>query len=101
LELDGYFLYLYASMSLGAAYNSLFLRYIVIFSASLFAFIMVFSTAKLEPVAAQMPDGLLRRGLAIFMLVSGFVTLVAGCYSERRCAVWIIVARLHSQTGVR
>jgi hypothetical protein len=72
----GYFLYLYASMALGASYNRLFLLYIVIFSASLFAFIQVFSSVNLDLVASQIPAGLPRRGLAIFMFAAGFVTLV-------------------------
>jgi hypothetical protein len=72
----GYFLYLYASMALGASYNRLFLLYIGIFSASLFAFLQVFSSVNLDLVASQIPAGLPRRGLAIFMFVAGFVTLV-------------------------
>lgn len=72
----GYFLYLYSSMALGASYNRLFLLYIVIFSASLFAFIQVFSSVNLDLVASQIPAGLPRRGLAIFMFAAGFVTLV-------------------------
>lgn len=72
----GYFLYLYSSMSLGASYNRLFLLYIVIFSASLFAFIQLFSSVNLDLVTSQIPAGLPRRGLAIFMFTAGFVTLV-------------------------
>jgi len=72
----GYFLYLYSSMALGASYNRLFLLYIVIFSASLFAFIQVFSSVNLDLVASQIPAGLPRRGLAIFMFAAGLVTLV-------------------------
>jgi hypothetical protein len=72
----GYFLYLYASMALGASYNRLFLFYIAIFSASLFAFIQVFSAVNLDLVASQIPAGLPRRGLAIFMFAAGLVTLV-------------------------
>ena len=36
----GYFLYVYASRALGNAYNGLFLAYITLFSASLFAFVL-------------------------------------------------------------
>ena len=39
----GYFLYVYASMALAAAYNVLFLVYVALFSASLFAFIQGFT----------------------------------------------------------
>ena len=72
----GYFLYLYASMALGAAYNKLFPLYVVIFSASLFAFIQVFSSVNLELIASQIPAGLPRRGLAIFMFAAGLITPV-------------------------
>lgn len=72
----GYFLYLYSSMALGASYNRLFLLYVVIFSASLFAFIQVFSSVNLDLVVSQIRAGLPRRGLAIFMFAAGFVTLV-------------------------
>ena len=71
----GYFLYVYASMALGAAYNRLFLVYIALFSATLFAFIMAFSTVDLEALASAIPSELPERGLAIFMLIAGVVTL--------------------------
>lgn len=72
----GYFLYVYASMALGAAYNRLFVVYVVLFSASLFAFVRLFASVDLEALAAQIPGGLPRLGLAIFMIVAGLVTLV-------------------------
>jgi hypothetical protein len=72
----GYFLYLYSSMALGASFNRLFPLYIVIFSASLFAFIQVFSSVNLELVASQISAGLPRRSLAIFMFAAGLITLV-------------------------
>ncbi|MBN1315660.1 MAG: hypothetical protein JXA42_09340 [Anaerolineales bacterium] len=72
----GYFLYLYASMALGASYNQLFLLYVAIFSASLFTFIQVFTSVNLDSVAAQTGAGLPRRGLAVFMFAAGLVTLV-------------------------
>jgi hypothetical protein len=71
----GYFLYVYASMALGASYNRLFLLYIIIFSASLFAFIQAFSAVDLDLIASRIPDELPVRGLAIFMFVAGLVTL--------------------------
>jgi hypothetical protein len=72
----GYFLYLYSSMALGAAYNKLFLLYIAIFSASLFAFVQVFTSVNLNLVASQIAGELPRRSLAVFMFAAGFVTLV-------------------------
>lgn len=75
IGLLGYFLYVYASMTLAAAYNPLFLLYIALFSACLFAFILAFSTINLDLIAAQIP-ALPRRGLAVFMIAAGLVTLV-------------------------
>lgn len=72
----GYFLYLYASMALGASYNRLFLLYILIFSASLYAFILAFSSVDLDGIVNQISAGLPRRGLSFFMFLAGFVTLV-------------------------
>jgi hypothetical protein len=72
----GYFLYVYASMALGAAYNRFFLLYVAIFSASLFAFIQTFSSVDWSSIASQIPTGMPRRGLAIFMFTAGFVTLI-------------------------
>lgn len=72
----GYFLYLYASMALGAAYNRLFLLYVAIASASLFAFVPLFASVNLDVMAALLDEGLPRMSLAIFMLASGMVTLI-------------------------
>lgn len=65
-----YILYVSASMALGAAYNPLFLLYVASLSASLFAFVLVVS-APLQ--FAPLPD---RRQPALFMFVSGAVTLL-------------------------
>jgi hypothetical protein len=70
-----YFLYVYASMALGASYNRLFLLYIIIFSASLFAFIQAFASVDLELIAIRIPGELPSRGLAIFMFIAGLITL--------------------------
>jgi hypothetical protein len=72
----GYFLYLYASMALGAAYNRLFLLYVALFSASLFTFIKVVSSVNLELIRAHIPGQLPRTSLAVFMLAAGVVTLL-------------------------
>lgn len=72
----GYFLYVYASMALGAAYNRLFLVYVVLLSASLFAFVVSFAAVDLQALGSQLPQGALRTGLAVFMIVGGLVTLV-------------------------
>ncbi len=71
----GYFLYVYASMVLGAAYNRIFLLYIALFSASLFAFILAFASFEKGIFPAGLAGSLPQRGLGIFLLVSGLVTL--------------------------
>jgi hypothetical protein len=70
-----WFLYNGASMSLGAAYNSLFLAYIVLFSASLFAFMMVFSSIDLPTLAACLSPNTPRLGLVIFLFIAGLAPL--------------------------
>ena len=69
-----YFLYIYASLVLGAAYNPLFLVYIALFSASLFTFVLSFRSV--QPLSARFSNHLPLRGIAIFMFVSGLLTLV-------------------------
>jgi hypothetical protein len=71
----GYFLYLYASMALGAQYNRMFLVYILIFSASLFAIIQAFSSVDKQLIANKIPAGLPVNSLAIFMFMAGAITL--------------------------
>jgi len=71
----GFFLYVYMSMLLGAAYNRLFLLYVALFSASLFAFTLVFTSIDRDLLAARLATGAPRVGLAVFMFASGLVTL--------------------------
>jgi hypothetical protein len=68
----GSVLYVYASMALNAAYNPLFLLYVVLFSASFYAFMLHFTNFDLSPFVARLP----RRGPAIFMFASGLITTV-------------------------
>ncbi len=70
-----WFLYLGASMGFGAAYNHLFLAYIALFSASLFAFILVFTSIDLSGLAARLSPKTPRSGLAIFLFVAGLAPL--------------------------
>lgn len=71
-----YFLYLYATLSIGTAYNHLFLVYVALCSAGLFAFIVLFVALAGHDLALRFPAGMPRRGPGIFMLVSGVVTFV-------------------------
>ena len=67
----GYFLYNYASMALGAAYNELFLVYIVLFSASLFAFVLAFTSFDLPAVPSHFSPRLPRRAIAAYLFAVG------------------------------
>ena len=71
-----YFLYLGSSYTFSVAFNSLFLIYIMLFSASLFATIVTltgFDRARLaNEISAQFPH----RGIAMFMFVAGLGTLM-------------------------
>ncbi|CAN5738436.1 hypothetical protein BH10CHL1_BH10CHL1_19900 [soil metagenome] len=71
-----YFLYLYGSYALGIAFNSLFLVYIALFSASLFAFVLLFASIDRQFLDAHFMPSLPRRSIAIFMFASGLVTLI-------------------------
>jgi hypothetical protein len=72
----GYFLYVYASMCLGAAYNRLFLIYVALLSASLFAFVTMFSSVDAEAIKSLIDRGAPQRSLAIFWFASGLITIV-------------------------
>jgi hypothetical protein len=75
-----YFLYVYASLSLGAAYNHLFLLYVALFGGSLVAFTLTFTSIDPRHLARRMSSSIPRRGPAIFMIFSGVVTF----------AVWLM-----------
>jgi hypothetical protein len=68
-----YFLYTYGSMAFGAAYNPLFLVYVVLFSASLFALVLSLMSFDVQELPAHFSTGLPRRGIGIFLIVSGLI----------------------------
>jgi hypothetical protein len=70
----GYFVYYGASYALGAvAYNEMFLVYVALFSATVFAFVWAFASIDLERLAIS--PNIPRRMIGIFMTASGIVTL--------------------------
>jgi hypothetical protein len=69
-------LYLYATMAVGAAYNELFLVYVVIFSASLFALVLTLVSIDRADLAARLEPHGPRRRLAALMLGGGIVTAI-------------------------
>ncbi len=84
LGMTGFFLYNYASMAFGAAYNALFVVYVALFSASLFAFVLAFTAIDLARLPAHILPGMPHRGLAIFMFATGAVFIL----------VWLVMGIL-------
>jgi hypothetical protein len=70
------FLYNFASMAFGAAYNNMFLAYLAGFSASLFALVLAFTSIDIEALAERISPELPRRGIAIFIAFAGSSVLV-------------------------
>jgi hypothetical protein len=69
------FLYVYASVALGAAYNDLLLAYIAISSMSLFGLAWALSRIDMSALALAVPR-MPHRSLAAFLFVSAAVTAV-------------------------
>lgn len=80
-----YFLYVYATLSLGVAYNALFLVYVAIFSASFFAFVLSFRA--IQPLASRFSEHLPRRGIAAFLFAAGLLTLAVWLEAPLRSLV--------------
>jgi hypothetical protein len=68
-----YFLYTYMSLGFGATYNNLFVVYIFIFSASLFGLILALASFDVQALPAHFAETLPRRGIGIFLIVSGVI----------------------------
>lgn len=71
-----YFLYLGATYTFSVAFNSLFLIYTALLSASLFAAIIAMTTFDTQALANKVASGMPHRGIAIFMFVAGLGTLM-------------------------
>ena len=72
-----YILYVYSSLALGYAFNSLFLVYVALFSASLYALILLLRSIDLTALSGETLARMPRRGPAAFMVFSGAVVLIA------------------------
>lgn len=70
----GVFLYNAASVAFGVAFNPFFPIYLAYFSASLFAFVLAFSTVDLGELAARTSSRLPRRGIAFFVILASLST---------------------------
>ena len=66
-----YYLYYGASLGLVVAYNSLYLVYLALFSASFFALVLSLTMFDLPALPDRISSRLPRRGMAIFMFVVG------------------------------
>jgi hypothetical protein len=71
-----YFLYVYATMALNAAYGDFFLIYVALFSASCFGLALTCASVNLQALSGYLSPNSPRRGPAAFMFASGAVTLV-------------------------
>ena len=70
-----WFLYVYATYALSVTFNELFLVYVVLASASFFAFVLLWRTIDPAPIAERVPDAV-RRRTAVLMLASGLLTFL-------------------------
>jgi hypothetical protein len=84
-----YFLYTYGSMAFGAAYNPLFLVYVVLFSASLFALVLSLLSFDMQELPAHFSSGLPRRGIGLFLIVSGTILAL----------VWLVLSIVPALLG--
>lgn len=72
----GFFLYTYLSMSMLTAYNMLFLVYVVLFTMSLYAFILCMLSFDLADLPRHFPDSMPRGWIAgVLFAVGGFLFL--------------------------
>lgn len=71
-----YFLYKSASLALGVAYNDLILVYTVYFSASLFAFVLAFTSIDLPALSARVSPNLPHGWIAAFLFLAGLSVFV-------------------------
>jgi hypothetical protein len=65
-----FFLYDYASLAFGAAYNELFLLYVVLFSTSLFGFLLAVATVDLAELDRAISPAMPRRAIAGVMFAT-------------------------------
>jgi hypothetical protein len=72
----GYFLYTYASMAFLTAYNPLFLVYVALFSASLFAFVLALASIDRQTLPAHFSTHLPRRSIAALLFALGVFLLL-------------------------
>lgn len=72
-----WFLYVYASLALGTAYNELFLVYVAVVAASLYGLALAVRSVGADRLGRRLEGRAPRRGLARMMAAAGVVTAVA------------------------
>ncbi len=75
-----YFLYVYANLALGAAYNQLFLVYAALLSAGFYTVVLLFRCVDLAALGDAALERLPRRLPGVFFIVAGVLT----------AAVWLL-----------
>lgn len=76
LGLQSYLLYYSTSLAFGAAYNVLFIVYILLFSFCLYAFILGITSIDTSIISDKIMLGLPHKGVAIFMVFAGLSVFV-------------------------
>lgn len=79
-----YFLYVYGSMAFGAAYNNLFLVYLVLLSASLFGLIFALASFDLKALPTHFSPRLPHQGIGIYLIGSGALLIL----------IWLVLSIL-------
>ncbi|WP_342479934.1 hypothetical protein NST07_18615 [Paenibacillus sp. FSL L8-0340] len=72
----GYFTYTYASYGFLSMYNQLFLIYVMLFSASLFAFILTLLSLEREKVERYFKHSLPATSIGVFLLFTAFMIMM-------------------------
>jgi hypothetical protein len=72
----GYFLYTYVMITFQVGFNALFLIYVMLFSASLFAFVLAMLSINLQDLAQSFSRPLPRRTIAVFLFLIGAFLLM-------------------------
>jgi hypothetical protein len=71
-----YFLYYSACLTFGVSYNILFPVYILLFSSSLFSFMVAIKGIDVKSISDKISDKMPRRRIAVFMIFAGLSVFV-------------------------
>lgn len=69
-----YFLYVYATLSVGIAFNAMFLVYVALFGASFYALVLLVTMINVPQLTTYLADGLPHRFIGGFLIASGLLT---------------------------